>query len=67
MCLFTNQSTDKPKATIPPHEAAPPGEVGARRKQEDNALFGGVPKLRIDRAGTTPGIDAGGSGLNTMQ
>jgi hypothetical protein len=60
-----------PKNTIPAEQAQPekvaqPDEIGAGRKAEDEALFGGVPDLRVDRSAVSGGAAAGGSGLKTM-
>ncbi len=47
-----------------PEKVAEPDEIGASRAAEDEALFGGVPDLRVDRSLTDGGAGASGTGLN---
>lgn len=61
MCFFPKAKTI-PKDLPPPSKAPDVPEVGAARTAEDNALFGGVPDLRVDRSATGGGI-ATGAGL----
>lgn len=62
MCFFGKQK-DVPKSIPAPAKSPEVPEVGAARKAEDDALFGGVPDLRVDRSATGGGV-ATGSGLS---
>lgn len=63
MCFIKGPKNNVPKEQAQPEAVANPDEIGASRTAEDDALFGGVPDLRVDRAATAGGTSADGSGL----
>lgn len=67
MCFFKMPKQQKLQESAPPPELSDPSEVGSKRKEENDQLFGGIPALRVDRS-ANKGIDDGdGSGLNLMK
>lgn len=67
MCIFKQPKAAKPMTpTAEPEETAEPTEIGAARKAEDEALFGGEQSLRVNTDTVGQGAVAGGTGLRMM-
>lgn len=64
MCFMPKAKQQKvPQEQKQPEPIANPDEVGEARIAENDALFGGVPDLRVDRSATGGGATSGGAGL----
>jgi hypothetical protein len=66
MCFIPKNDASVAKPIAEPEKTAEPPAIGDARKAEDEALFGGVPDLRVDRSATSGGATAGGTGLKMM-
>jgi hypothetical protein len=70
MCIVPKSNPQQQQTvqqTVPSPEptasaSAEPTQIGSKRKEEDQNLFGGTPDLRIDRT-TPPAVTGAGSGL----
>lgn len=66
MCIFgKTKDTKMAKEIATPEKTAEPTEVGTARTAEDEALFGGIPDLRVDRS-VASGGNTTGTGLKVM-
>lgn len=64
MCIFGRPKDKKLANPIAqPEKVATDQEIGEARVAEDEALFGGIPDLRVDRSATSGGVATGGSGI----
>lgn len=66
MCFMPKKPKPLAAPLAAPEKTAEPDPIGGARKAEDEALFGGVPDLRVDRSIASGGAVGEGSGLNIM-